>query len=194
MKSMYVDFSGHANMPGLAPRSAREVLFWGVLLLAIIAALGGLVMLSQVSAQTKAIENQIAEIESDQVMAIAPEPEADMPPDVIAGINSAVTHLNYPWSEIFSALEKSSHPDVAIVTLEVGLARQTAKITVDAPGANEVLTYIEQLRGQPNVGVVSLTRQELVTTDNNTQMMRFTLDVQQTGAATIAAGTPGAAQ
>ncbi|MEC5396808.1 hypothetical protein [Uliginosibacterium sp. H1] len=176
MKPMRIDFSGRSPLRTLPSGSPRDFAMLGVLLLALLAVVAGVATWSHLQARTSAARQSLAEVEDQQVRLAQAPGDAGLSAEGIAAVNLAVRHLNYPWGMVFDALEKSLQPDVVISSVEVGMARQGAKIIIDAPTVEHALNYVEGLRGQPEVGGVVLMRQEVVSTDAN--LLRFTLDVQ----------------
>ena len=90
-------------------------------------------------------------------------------------IQQANQFLNYPWAKMLGTLEHNARPEVTMISLEMGVQRQSSKFVVEAADVGAVLSYIETLREEPVYASLMLVRQERSGTDPGAGM-RFTLE------------------
>jgi hypothetical protein len=85
-------------------------------------------------------------------------------------------HLNYPWAGMLGTLEHSVRPEVTLISLEMGVLRQSNKIVIESANAASALSFMETLRDEPAYASLALTRQETVVAADGATRMRFTLE------------------
>ena len=90
-------------------------------------------------------------------------------------VQQANMHLNYPWASMLGTLEQSVRPEITLVSLEMGVLRQSNKFVIESPNAAAALSFMETMRDEPAFGSLTLTRQETVAGEGPVRM-RFTLD------------------
>ena len=79
--------------------------------------------------------------------------------DAIA-INAAVIRLNFPWQDIFSAMEKSLQAETQILELSADSNRHSVRGLAETNDVNSMLTYLNQLGSQAVFSRVTLIKQE----------------------------------
>jgi hypothetical protein len=91
-------------------------------------------------------------------------------------VQQANQYLNYPWARMLGTLEQNARPQVLLISLEMGVQRQSSKLVVEAADVGAVLSYIETLREEPAYASLMLIREEKGATGADAGAMRFTLE------------------
>lgn len=119
----------------------------------------------------------------DQAVAGAPRPAAgaERRPGPAAKINEDETasrqareQLAVQWGDLFVQLEKSRPKSIALVGLEADSRKAEATLTAEARTARDMLSYIEQLKGEAGFKSVTLASHALQEGDPQ-RPLRFVL-------------------
>ena len=95
--------------------------------------------------------------------------------DSAQAVTEANMHLNYPWVDMLGTLESNTRPEVSLMSLEMGVMRQSSKLVIETADMSSALGFIDALRANPAYSSLILTRQETVTADGANRI-RFTLE------------------
>jgi len=90
-------------------------------------------------------------------------------------VHQANMHLNYPWATMLGILESNTRPEVTLISLEMGVMRQSNKLVIESAGVPAALSFLDSLRDEAVYSTLTLIRQETVASDGATRM-RFTLE------------------
>lgn len=109
--------------------------------------------------------------------------------DSAESVLRANMHLNYPWATMLGVLEQNMRPQITLISLEMGVLRQSNKLVVEAGDVAAALSFLDSLREEPQYATLILTRQETVVGEGGTRM-RFTFEapIVQAESATKKAG------
>ena len=88
--------------------------------------------------------------------------------------NQVLRQLALPWSALFTAVESSGGPGVALLSLEPQLHKGVVKISGEAKDFKAVLDYAKQLSAQPVLARVMLQSHQTQQADPQ-KPVRFTL-------------------
>lgn len=158
-----------------------------------------LVLFAAVFLQSSRLEHQRAEVKSQldvmqAAMTAAQEEDTrteSVTLDSAEAVAQANSFLNYPWPTLFSSLEHSLRPEVHLVSMELGVMRQSSKLVVDANDANVALEYLDALRDEPGFATVALAKQEAITGQGEARM-RFTIETPSARGAQRSSAAKGA--
>lgn len=95
----------------------------------------------------------------------------------VNAINAAVGQLNLPWGDVFNTIESATPVTIALLSLEPDAKRHLLKGWAEAKTTDDMIAYIESLRGQPFIQVVMLIRHEINEQDPN-KPLRFQFEAQ----------------
>ncbi|MES2260832.1 MAG: PilN domain-containing protein [Pseudomonadota bacterium] len=133
-------------------------------------------MLEQRNARAQLLQQlqrrQAAQLKTPVIAASTAIPEAQA-----RAVNAAILQLNLPWRDLQEALAAATPPAVALLALEPDPRKQVLKITAEAKNADDMIGYIEQLKGQEFFSGAALTRHEVNQQDAN-RPLRFQLEVR----------------
>ncbi|MDB5597850.1 MAG: hypothetical protein JWM36_4811 [Hyphomicrobiales bacterium] len=180
MKRLHIDFA--------PPTLARTVhrtgpLAWSLALLAVLLCAGAGAIGWQMLARQRALETQLAlvraHVKTPAATLAAAQPQIGEAQ--AQAVNAAVLQLNLPWRALQDAVEQATPKTIALIALEPDPRRRSMKITAEAKNSDDMIAYIEQLRGQELFGIaagaVTLLHHETNELDPN-RPIRFQLDAQ----------------
>jgi Tfp pilus assembly protein PilN len=111
-----------------------------------------------------------------QAAARVPVPvRAPVPPAQADAVNAAVLQLNLPWRALHDAVQSATPAAIALLALEPDAKRRSLRITAEAKSSDDMIAYVERLRGQDGFGAVALVRHEINEQDPN-RPIRFQVD------------------
>lgn len=129
----------------------------------------------QSAALVERAQLQLAQRDAQQAAAPAvPISEAQA-----AAINAAVAQLNVPWRDLFDALEAATPQSIALLAIEPDARKKRLRGSAEAKTNDDMVAYIEQLKRQPILTRVMLTRHERNEQDPN-KPYRFEFECQWT--------------
>lgn len=182
MRPVRIDFSGRSRALALdshrtAHRIAAALLVIGVVMLA-----SGAAVAWKLSQKTTQVNETAARLQAarDAADPTANAQAVQLSPDDAELVAGAVAGLNYPWANIMSNLERSLTPGVSMISIELGVARQSVKMVIDAPDIDHAIPYVDGIRHDPMFAQVTLVKQEVVNLGDNVTAMRFTLEAPTT--------------
>jgi Tfp pilus assembly protein PilN len=168
----------------LAPRSFLRILCrtrlysWvlaivGVVLLGVaITALYNLIQLRDI----KTAELQrLLKINQERTVITASAAKPRPSVDYVNALNDAIGRLNFPWQDMFNTIEETTPDTIALLSLEVDARTRKFKALAEARDSNEMLSYIERIRGHKNFASVSLLRHDTDSRHPN-KPLRFQFD------------------
>ena len=107
----------------------------------------------------------------------AAAPKAAIPLLQAAAVNAAIVQLNVPWSGLQDAVEAATPATVALLALEPDAKKRLLQISAEVKTAQDMVTYIEQLKQQELFTSVILNHHETNLLDPN-RPLRFQLQAQ----------------
>lgn len=98
-----------------------------------------------------------------------------IPPAQATSVNRAIAQLNLPWSAVLDALEAATPATVALLSIEPNAQKQILRTTAEAKTPDLMVAYIEELKRQPFLTSVVLTKHEINEQDPN-KPIRFVVE------------------
>lgn len=92
------------------------------------------------------------------------------------GLLAVARQLNIPWQELFEQLERSTPPQVALVSVEPDGQRGTVRLQAEAKSLDTLLQYAAALQGQGVLGRLNYNKHETNGQDAN-RPMRLTFEL-----------------
>lgn len=92
----------------------------------------------------------------------------------VKNANDALRHLSVPWDALFRAVESSGGNKVTLLGLEPDIDKREVKIKGEAKNFKAVMSYISQLQGQEEFGLVYLQRHDVQQEDPD-KPVRFSI-------------------
>lgn len=92
------------------------------------------------------------------------------------GLRAVARQLNIPWQELFEQLERSTPPQVALVSVEPDGQRGTVRLQAEAKSLDTLLQYAAALQGQGVLGRLTYNKHETNGQDPN-RPMRLTFEL-----------------
>ena len=177
MKRVEIDVSGRSRLVLLHPGQALGFVLLLVLIVAVILAALGLGFGINRSTHAKQLARIADQIEfSEQAREQASAQASEISPATVDAINTAVSQLNYPWLDVFGALQKYSRPSIHLLSIETGPTRQGARLIFEADSIDEALRYMGDLKKEKLFMNASLVKQE-TGSSANARGLRFTLEI-----------------
>jgi hypothetical protein len=122
-----------------------------------------------------AVNTRVAALQDELNVSDEGDPQADTAiADSEESVQVANSHLNYPWANMLGILEQNMRPEVTLVSLEMGVLRQSNKLVIESTDLPAALSFVDELRDEPFYATLALTRQETVS--DGVMHMRFTLE------------------
>ncbi|MYM41685.1 hypothetical protein [Duganella qianjiadongensis] len=175
MKALNIDF---------APASVRRTLFhthpavWllaaGAALLCASAALAGWQMSKQQQARAAELE-QIRQRAAALMQRPREVTQVSIAPAQAQFVNGAIGQLNLPWRELQDAVAAATPRQIALLALEPEPRKQLLKLTAEARSADDMVTYVAQLKQQELFASVTLLLHEINEQDPN-RPLRFQVE------------------
>lgn len=194
MKRMQIDFAPVSGWWSAGSDKSRRALWWLVcaILLAALAAVTGTAL--QVAAERDRAEMRRAVAAGDLERASQGGAEEDVARiESAEAVSHASLHLNYPWASLIDSLERNNRQGVGLMSLEMGVVRQSNKMVIEVAELAAGLDYLEALKLAPGFNGLVLARQEAVMVEGS-QRWRFTLEAPQPVKAERAVRGEGGAQ
>jgi Tfp pilus assembly protein PilN len=95
------------------------------------------------------------------------------------GLNTVIRQLNTPWQDLFDQLEKTTPPDIALISIEPDAKRATIRLVAEAKRLETLLTYASDLQQQGVLGRLTYSKHETNDQDNNKPVrLSFELDMR----------------
>lgn len=133
--------------------AGAALLFWQMLELRT-AQLSTLELQSNIAA----LQNRSRTSQSEQKLETEPTPAERVE---IAQARSASLQLNYPWDQVFDAIEKAQHPDVALLGVDPKSKTGQIRLTAEAKDAVAMTQYIANLQRSPSLSRALLTSHQI---------------------------------
>lgn len=141
---------------------------------------------------TEAVRAQVQALRATPGKAMAPRLSAALRPegrvggglmpgqalttDQRQGLRAVARQLNIPWQELFEQLERSTPPQVALVSVEPDGQRGTVRLQAEAKSLDTLLQYAAALQGQGVLGRLNYNKHETNGQDAN-RPMRLTVEL-----------------
>ena len=84
--------------------------------------------------------------------------ESGLGEEQAAAVNAAVRQLNLPWRDVLDAVEAGTPPSLELLSLEPDSKRSVIRIEAETSDSEHMLAAVEQMKGQPFLAGVFLTR------------------------------------
>jgi len=176
LKALQIDFAPRQRWYE-AGTDKRHRLLWAGVCVVMLLLLGASVATAwKLSHERSAVSARVttlrAALEAGQESAARSD---DLSAEAAESVQQANQHLNYPWANMLGILERNAQPQVTLMSVEMGVVRQSNKLVIEAADVGAALSYVENLRKQPAYASLMVVRQEKTGTDG-AQGMRFTLE------------------
>jgi hypothetical protein len=155
------------------PLAARVVLVVGIVL-CLVAAWSAERSLGRLHAVDEEIRQTAQELDARSRQKRAPI-DSGVTEEQAASVNAAIRQLNLPWRDVLDAVEAGTPVSVELLSLEPDSKRSVVKIEAESPGDSAMLDYVEQLKLQPFLTGVFLTKHATDETDGH-RPLRFQLE------------------
>lgn len=167
MQSMHIDF--------VRPRSRISGLGWMILLVGIfsmaVAWLDNLEAQEELSTAQQAVDRK-TRLEKARNRLVEPPVSTEL-----AKVSErAGKALAVPWGKAFNDLESLAIDGIALVSLEMNGSTSSIRVTGEAKTMEDVVGYMERLRGSPSLVSVELASHEARTTQG-VRVIRFSADL-----------------
>ncbi len=176
MKGLQIDFAPRHSWLEAGTDKARRPL-WALLCVLMLLLLGAsLTTAWKLQRERSAVNARVATLQA--ALNVSEEGEAQnetATADSAQAIGEANMHLNYPWADMLGSLERNTRPEITLMSLEMGVMRQSSKLVIETADMSSALGFIDTLRAEPAYASLILTRQEAVAADG-TNRLRFTLE------------------
>jgi Tfp pilus assembly protein PilN len=93
------------------------------------------------------------------------------------GLNAVIRQLNTPWQDLFDQLERSTPPDVALISIEPDARRGSIRLQAEAKTLETLLNYAAQLQQRGVLGRLTYSKHETNEQDNN-KPLRLSVDIE----------------
>ena len=97
------------------------------------------------------LENQMAELDAKSVLNENGAASGTANPDRDKITQAAFNQLNLPWEDVFAAVEEAANSRVLLLALEGEGRNRVIRITAEAPHADAMLAYLEELKRNGNL-------------------------------------------
>lgn len=91
-----------------------------------------------------------------------------------AAANAVIRRINFPWSEVFGAIESVANEEVALIGIEPDAAKGLVTVTAEARTPRGMLHYVKRLQRTAMLEQVVLQKHELQAEDPQ-RPVRFTV-------------------
>lgn len=88
--------------------------------------------------------------------------------------NGVIRQLNFPWAEMFGALETATSPEVALLGVEPDARKNLVRVTAECKTDQAMLNYIRRLQQSELLADVTLQKHEIQAQDVE-RPLRFTV-------------------
>lgn len=176
MKPVQIDFAPRQGWMEAGTDKRRRPLWAALSLLLLLLLVASLTSVWKLQRERSAVNVRVAALQTE--LEVSQEGEAhneSATAESADSVRQANMHLNFPWVSMLGTLEHVSKPEITLVSLEMGVLRQSSKIVIEAGDGATALGFLESLREEPAYAAMALTRQEAATTDGAAHM-RFTLE------------------
>jgi hypothetical protein len=175
LKPLQIDFAPRRGWLE-AGTDKRHRPLWALLCVGMLVLLGGsLTAAWNLQRERSVVNTHVAALQSELNVTEEGDEQTDTAmADSAESVQAANMHLNYPWANMLGILEQNMRPEVTLLSLEMGVLRQSNKIVIESTDLPSALSYLDDLRDEPFYATLALTRQETV--NDNTMHMRFTLE------------------
>ncbi len=82
-------------------------------------------------------------------------------------LNRVILQLNTPWQDLFQQLERSTPPDVALISIEPDAYRASVKLQAEAKSLDTLLSYAASLASRDVLGALTYSKHETNDQDPN---------------------------
>jgi hypothetical protein len=176
LKPLQIDFAPrHGWLEAGSDKRHRSL--WAVLCVLMLVLLGtSLATAWKLQRERSVVNARVAALQT--ALEVGQESEArndSVSAEAAQSVQQANEYLNYPWANMLGTLERNAQPPITLISLEMGVMRQTNKLVIEAADVGAALGYVETLRKQPAYSSLMLMRQEKAGTDG-APVMRFTLE------------------
>jgi hypothetical protein len=176
VKGLQIDFAPRHGWLEAGTDKARRPL-WALLCVLMLLLLGAsLTTAWKLQRERSAVNVRVASLQT--ALNVTQEGEAQnetATADSAAAVGEANMHLNYPWVSMLGSLERNTRPEITLMSLEMGVLRQSSKLVIETGDMPSALKFIDTLRADPAYSSLILTRQEAVAADGSNRL-RFTLE------------------
>lgn len=94
--------------------------------------------------------------------------------DEIKAANGVIRQLNFPWAEMFGALEAATNQEVALLGIEPDARKKLVRVTAESKTDQAMLNYIRRLQQTQLLADVTLQKHEVQAQDAE-RPLRFTV-------------------
>jgi Tfp pilus assembly protein PilN len=105
-----------------------------------------------------ALQNRSRTSQQEQKLEAEPTPAERVE---IAQARAASQQLNYPWDQVFDAIEKAQHPDVALLGVDPKSKTGQIRLTAEAKDAVAMTQYMQNLQRSPHLSRALLTSHQI---------------------------------
>jgi Tfp pilus assembly protein PilN len=105
-----------------------------------------------------ALKNRSRSTQLEQRLEAEPTPAERVE---IGQARAASQQLNYPWDQVFDAVEKAQHPDVALLGVDPKSKTGQIRLTAEAKDAAAMTQYVANLQRTPNLSRAFLTSHQI---------------------------------
>jgi hypothetical protein len=77
---------------------------------------------------------------------LAIKPQKSIPNSKIEAISQPIKQLNFPWSDLFDALESATTPAIALIEIDADASKGLLKIQAESETANEMIVFVENMK------------------------------------------------
>ncbi|MFZ6646012.1 PilN domain-containing protein [Undibacterium sp. TJN25] len=106
-----------------------------------------------------------------------PTPLSKIPATQTASVNMAISQLNLPWRDVFSAIETATPSNIALISLEPDTKSARLKGTAETKNVDDMIAYMEKLKKEEFFSHVQILRHETIELDPN-RPVRFHFEVE----------------
>jgi Tfp pilus assembly protein PilN len=94
-------------------------------------------------------------------------------------LNTVIRQLNTPWQDLFDQLEKTTPPEIALISIEPDAKRATIRLVAEAKRLENLLAYADALQLQGVLGRLTYSKHETNDQDSNKPVrLSFELEIR----------------
>ncbi|MEC5386916.1 hypothetical protein VVD49_14370 [Uliginosibacterium sp. H3] len=177
MKPMLIDFTPRQQWFEAGTDRRRRPVWAVACVLALVLLVACMTVAWKLQRERAAVKTQVTALQAELDVGQENDALADsLKAESAQSIQQANQFLNYPWAKMLGTLERNARPEVTMISLEMGVQRQSSKFVVEAADVGAVLSYVETLREEPVYASLMLVRQERGSSNDPAAGMRFTLE------------------
>lgn len=104
---------------------------------------------------------KLEKIRLQKAKVLAIKPQNLIPNAKIEAINLPIKQLNFPWSDLFDALENATTPAVALIEIDSDASKGVLKIQAEAASSNEMIMFVENIKRETIFFDTYITKHEI---------------------------------